>query len=74
MTVFVVECVLSFGALSAQDANALFIRDAGGAFTVNWFELIWISVLVYIASLVFTIIPALKASRMSPVEALRQQE
>ena len=65
---------VGLGFLGGYRLYALFIRDAGGAFTVNWFELIWISALVYIASLVFTIIPALKASRMPPVEALRQQE
>jgi putative ABC transport system permease protein len=65
---------VGLGFLGGYRLYALFIRDAGGAFTVNWFELIWISAVVYIASLVFTIIPALKASRMSPVEALRQQE
>ena len=62
---------VGLGFLGGYRLWALFIRDAGGAFTVPWFELIWISALVYVASLIFTLIPALRASRMSPVEALR---
>jgi putative ABC transport system permease protein len=65
---------VGLGFLGGYRLWVLFIRDAGGAFTVPWFELIGITVLVYVASLIFTIIPALKASRMSPVEALRIQE
>lgn len=65
---------VGLGFLGGYRLWVLFIQDAGGAFTVPWFELIWISALVYVASLIFTIIPALKASRMSPVEALRHQE
>ncbi|MDP6454828.1 MAG: FtsX-like permease family protein [SAR202 cluster bacterium] len=65
---------VGLGFLGGYRLYALFVREAGGAFTVPWFELIWITGLVYVASLIFTIIPALKASRMSPVEALRHQE
>jgi putative ABC transport system permease protein len=65
---------VGLGFLGGYRLWALFIRDAGGAFTVPWLELIGITVLVYVASLIFTIIPGLRASRMSPVEALRIQE
>ena len=65
---------VGLGFLGGYRLWALFIRDAGGAFTVPWLELIWISARVYVASVIFTVIPALRASRMSPVEALRHQE
>ncbi len=65
---------VGLGFLGGYRLYALFVRDAGGAFTVPWFELVWITALVYVASLIFTVIPALRASRMQPVEALRHQE
>ena len=65
---------VSLGFLGGYRLYVLFIRDAGGTFSVPWFELVWISAVVYLASLIFTVIPALKAARMSPVEALRQSE
>ena len=65
---------VSLGFLGGYRLYEMFVREAGGAFTVPWFELAWISALVYTASLVFTVIPALRASRMPPVEALRLHE
>ena len=65
---------VGLGFLGGYRLWVLFVRDAGGAFAVPWFELVWISALVYGASLIFTVIPALRASRMPPVEALRHQE
>ena len=65
---------VGLGFLGGYRLYVLFVREAGGTFAVPWFELIWITALVYLASLVFTVIPALRASRLPPVEALRLQE
>ena len=65
---------VGLGFLGGYRLYVLFIREAGGTFSVPWFELVWITALVYLASLIFTVYPALKASRMPPVEALRHQE
>ena len=65
---------VGLGFLGGYRLWVLFVREAGGAFSVPWFELVWITALVYVASLIFTVIPALRASRMPPVEALRQLE
>ena len=62
------------GFLGGYRLYVLFVREVGGAFSVPWFELAWITALVYVASLVFTVIPALRASLMPPIQALRQQE
>ncbi len=65
---------VGLGFLGGYRLYVLFVREAGGGFAVPWFELAWIIAVVYLASLAFTVIPALRASRMPPVEALRQQE
>ncbi len=65
---------VGLGFLGGYRLWVLFVREAGGAFSVPWFELVWITGLVYVASLIFTVVPALRASRMPPVEALRQLE
>ncbi len=65
---------VGLGFLGGYRLYALFVREAGGDFAVPWFELVWITALVYVTSLVFTLIPALRASRMAPVEALRRHE
>ncbi len=62
------------GLLGGYRLYALFVREAGGAFTVPWLEVIGVAALVYVASLAFTVFPALAASRMPPAEALRHQE
>ncbi|MEE8519625.1 MAG: FtsX-like permease family protein, partial [Dehalococcoidia bacterium] len=64
---------VSLGFLGGYRLYVLVVREAGGAFTVPWLELVGIIVLVYVASLAFTVFPALRAARMSPVEALRYQ-
>ena len=65
---------VGLGFLGGYRLYVLFVREAGGHFAVPWFELAWITALVYGASLIFTVFPALRASRMPPVEALRQLE
>jgi putative ABC transport system permease protein len=65
---------VSLGFLGGYRLYALFVQEAGGEFTVPWLELLGIIVLVYAASLTFTIFPARRASMMAPVEALRYQD
>ena len=64
---------VGLGFLGGYRLYVLFVREAGGTFTVPWFELVWITALVYVATLIFTVVPALRASRLPPVEALRYQ-
>ena len=65
---------VGLGFLGGYRLYVLFVRDAGGGFSVPWFELVWITAVVYLASLAFTVVPALRASRLPPVQALRLQE
>lgn len=42
--------------------------------TIPWVEIIIISILVYIASILFSLLPSLKAAKLSPVEATNYPE
>ncbi|UCH88615.1 MAG: FtsX-like permease family protein [Thermoplasmata archaeon] len=49
-------------------------QDSGVGFVIPWANLLIISVIAYIATLIFTIYPSLKASKIPPAEALRYIE
>jgi putative ABC transport system permease protein len=49
-------------------------KEAGSRFVIPWINLITISVIAYIATLIFTFYPSVKAARIPPAEALRYIE
>jgi putative ABC transport system permease protein len=49
-------------------------RETGTSFAVPWMNLLAITVIAYIATLIFTFYPSLKASKIPPAEALRYIE
>ena len=48
--------------------------ESGGSFVIPWLSLIIISLIAYMATLIFTFYPSLKAARIPPAEALRYIE
>lgn len=48
--------------------------DTGAEFVIPWTGLIVISIIAYVATLIFTFYPSLKASKIPPAEALRYIE
>jgi len=48
--------------------------DTGAEFVIPWTSLIVISVIAYVATLIFTFYPSIKASKIPPAEALRYIE
>ncbi len=49
-------------------------KEAGASFVIPWMNLIAITVIAYIATLIFTFYPSVKASKIPPAEALRYIE
>lgn len=49
-------------------------KDTGASFVIPWLNLIAIAVIAYIATLIFTFYPSIKASKIPPAEALRYIE
>jgi putative ABC transport system permease protein len=49
-------------------------REAGASFVIPWLNLLVIIIIAYIATLLFTFYPAIKASKVTPAEALRYIE
>jgi putative ABC transport system permease protein len=49
-------------------------RELGGSFVIPWANLIAISAIAYVATLIFTISPSISASKIPPAEALRYIE
>ena len=49
-------------------------EDLGASFVIPWMNLLAITVMAYVATLIFTISPSLKASKIPPAEALRYIE
>jgi putative ABC transport system permease protein len=49
-------------------------KEAGSRFVIPWINLIAISVIAYIATLIFTFYPSIQASKIPPAEALRYIE
>ncbi len=49
-------------------------KEAGSSFVIPWMNLIAISVIAYLATLIFTFYPSIKAAKIPPAEALRYFE
>ncbi|MCK5561320.1 MAG: FtsX-like permease family protein, partial [Thermoplasmata archaeon] len=49
-------------------------EEAGASFVIPWLNLIAIAVIAYVATLIFTFYPSIKASKIPPAEALRYIE
>ncbi len=49
-------------------------EEQGVGFVIPWMNLLAISVIAYIATLIFTFYPSLKAAKIPPAEALRYIE
>ena len=48
--------------------------DDGVSFVIPWGNLLAITIIAYVATLIFTFYPALKAAKVPPAEALRYIE
>ncbi len=49
-------------------------RELGASFVIPWMNLLAICIIAYVATLIFTFYPSLKASKIPPAEALRYIE
>jgi putative ABC transport system permease protein len=49
-------------------------KEAGSRFVIPWINLIVISIIAYIATLIFTFYPSIQAAKIPPAEALRYIE
>jgi putative ABC transport system permease protein len=49
-------------------------KEAGSSFVIPWINLIVISIIAYIATLIFTFYPSIQAAKIPPAEALRYVE
>jgi putative ABC transport system permease protein len=49
-------------------------EEMGASFAIPWMNLLAISLIAYITTLIFTFYPSLKASKIPPAEALRYIE
>jgi putative ABC transport system permease protein len=49
-------------------------KEAGSRFVIPWINLIVISIIAYVATLIFTFYPSIQASKIPPAEALRYIE
>ncbi len=65
---------VAIGLTVSYEIFATMVTDEGFSFSVPWMQLLWIVLVTYIASLACTIIPAIKASKIPPAEALRFME
>ncbi|MDQ3911777.1 MAG: FtsX-like permease family protein [Actinomycetota bacterium] len=64
---------MAAGALGGYNLFSFTIEDPNARFVFPWSQMLVIGLLVWVASLLFTIIPAVRASRIPPVEALRYE-
>jgi putative ABC transport system permease protein len=49
-------------------------KEVGGSFVIPWGNILVITIIAYVATLIFTFYPSLKAARVPPAEALRYIE
>jgi putative ABC transport system permease protein len=64
---------VSVGTLGGYNLFSVVIEDPDAQFVFPWSQMIVIGAGVWVASLLFTIVPAVRASRIPPVEALRYE-
>ena len=64
---------VAVGALGGYNLFSVTVKDSGAQFVFPWSQMLVIGLLVWAASLIFTIVPAVRASRVPPVEALRYE-
>jgi len=64
---------VAVGALGGYNLFSFAIEDPDAVFVFPWSQMLLIGAGVWVASLLFTIIPAVRASRIPPVEALRYE-
>jgi putative ABC transport system permease protein len=64
---------IAVGALGGYNLFSVTVEDPSTRFVFPWSQMLVIGLLVWAASLAFTIVPAVRASRVPPVEALRYQ-
>jgi putative ABC transport system permease protein len=62
---------LSIGLVVAYEIFNVMVSGVDVTFTVPWAQIAWIIGITYAASLACTIVPAIRASRIPPAEALR---
>lgn len=75
ITVLAIAIGLSMGILGAYTAVKVSQDNAEQiTLVIPWVEIFIISFLVYIASILFSLLPSIKASRLSPVEATNYPE
>lgn len=75
ITVLAIIIGLSMGILGAYTAVKVSQDNAEQiTLVIPWIEIFVISFLVYIASILFSLLPSIKASRLSPVEATNYPE
>jgi len=65
---------LSIGLVVAYEIFNVMVTGVDVTFTVPWMQIAWIIGITYAASLACTIVPAIRASRIPPAEALRINE
>ncbi|MDQ3966176.1 MAG: FtsX-like permease family protein, partial [Actinomycetota bacterium] len=64
---------MAVGTLGGYNLFSFTIEDPDAQFVFPWLQMLVIGLGVWAASLIFTIVPAVRASRVPPVEALRYQ-
>jgi putative ABC transport system permease protein len=64
---------MAVGTLGGYNLFSVTVEDPNVRFVFPWSQMLVIGLLVWAISLVFTIVPAVRASRIPPVEALRYQ-
>ncbi len=64
---------VAVGALGGYNLFSFAIEDPDAVFVFPWSQMLLIGAGVWVASLLFTIVPAVRASRIPPVEALRYE-
>ncbi len=64
---------VAVGALGGYNLFSVTVTDPDARFVFPWTQMLFIAAGVWAASLLFTIVPAVRASRIPPVEALRHE-
>ena len=64
---------VAVGALGGYNLFSVTVTDPDARFVFPWTQMLFIAAGVWAASFLFTIVPAVRASRIPPVEALRHE-